>query len=96
MGREDLRRYFNYYLCYGKLIVSTPCLKKYVEDVCDNKLKLTIYVYLAKLLKYYNVIIRRIEWCVHPQKKTRIVKNINDVVAATAKLEQLSDGIMHF
>lgn len=95
MGMETLRNKFDLYLCYANLISSKPELKKYVDEVCSNSVKLYLYLTLVYAKKISNAIILRFKKICHFKPSIMIEKDINNIVQATSKLEILSDGIMH-
>ena len=96
MGREDLCEKFNLYKCYGKFVISNPNFTNHVKEVCDNTFKLKLHIQIEKFNKYYNAICRRVKCALGIKKQYIFSRNINNIIEASSKLEELSDGKIIF
>lgn len=93
MDATDLYEKINFNVMYSNLVLKSPNYRKYVYEVCTNRL-LFYWVYSLTFFKRVVVAVcRRIGWVTGVIKKPIIISNILDVIEASKRLEQLADSI---
>lgn len=93
MHREDLIDKINFNELYANFIFSMPSEAELAYSICDNNLSLKCYALYTKIKRYILAIFRRIGWKLHILPVIQVEKNLRTIIAASNKLEQLSDGV---
>lgn len=96
MQREDLLNEVNFNELYANFIFDMPQHKSLVFDVCESRIRISIYSFYVKMRRFSLAVFRRLGWILHLLPKKKIVKKIENTIQASSKLEELSDGEMIF
>lgn len=91
MGQSELLRYMNYSRMYARFALNKPTLVYLLKDVCKNKFSYKVSYYGLFAKKYLDAVNRRFKWSLGIDR-TLVVRNLNDVIDAQHKFEELTDG----
>jgi glycosyltransferase involved in cell wall biosynthesis len=96
MQREDMLNEINFNELYANFIFDFPQHKRLVFDICNSRTQISIYSFYVKLRRFAFAAYRRLGWKLHFLPKRKVIKNIENIIQASNKLEELSDGKMIF
>ena len=89
MKRGDLISQINFNELYANFIFSFPSNANLAYSVCENKLFLRCYTYYAIIKRIFKAIARRTGWTLHLIPMVKLEKNIQTIIEASNKLEEL-------
>ena len=90
MQRKDLIKMVNFNKMYARFYMQRPSLRYLLNDVGGNTLGMKCAYYKMIIKKYWNALWRRIGWMLNIGKPLSVF-NINTIIEAQIKLEEMAD-----
>lgn len=93
MHREDLVGLINFKELYANFIFSMTSESELAYSICENKFSLKCYALYTRIKRIITAILRRIGWMLHILPTIQVEENLQTIIEASNKLEQLSNGV---
>ena len=96
MNREDLIGVINFDELYSNFIFSMPSQAELAYSICKNKAHLKRYAYYVKFRRYFYALLRRVGWRLNLIPRSMTIKEIENIIEASKKLEDLCEKDKRF
>ena len=93
MKEGELYKVINFSKMYASFVLHYPEYRDRVESVCTDIISFKIALMSAVINKYAKALFRRIGWYTGLSKKAILVNNMDDVIKASRKLEQIGSTV---